>query len=735
MAEPLTLWRELRRRRVLRTAGLYIVGAWVAIQVAGIFFPAWAIPETALRFFIVAAVVCFPLVLVFGWRYDITSKGLIRTPPLQAGDTFDVRLRRADFLILAALAAIALTVLYDSAGRIQGEIAGHREALTVLPNSIAVLPFDNLDAEQETSFFSDGVTEEILHRLSTLGSLHVIGRTSSFAFRGAEDGPARVAELIGVRYLLHGSVRRDENQVRVTARLTDANGFQVWSQSYDRRLEGIFAIQSEIASQVSSKVLNEIVPLNELPAGRTTQDMDAYNDYLVGLAFVNGRPPGWQQKAEAAFRRAIALDASFALPHAGLAIALFINRGPALNDEAQRAAERALELDPDLAEAHAALGLITTELDIDHERGIRHLQRAIELDPSFVHSYNWLAIAYDKLGREEEMLAAQQRGLAIDPLNPPLVSNVASQLIFDGDADGARRLLERLMLLPEPPGVALWDLHELENAFGRFDDAAMVSIQTVRAYAETRNPQAFASLASAYERLGLSEWAEYWMSVYEEQEPDDFVRAIRKSYWLRQRGDYDAMLARMKTSIMPPEAAWPQLPRFVAAVLAMSHIGGGEYDTAIRIIEAGPPPTYELFTREMNSTDAMDFLHGLAYAYRKTGRDEKADAVLDDIRSHLSSERAQGLHYPPLVFRLAENAALRGATDEAIESLRHAIDLGFNDYYWMITSDLWGATANHPEFLALLSDIKARVDRQRARIESQHDEQAFRQEIQRLIEK
>jgi TolB-like protein len=193
-----------------------------------------------------------------------------------------------------------------------------------IDNSIAILPFANLDTNLETGYFSDGVTEEILHRLSSLRALHVLSRTSSFAFRNSNDGPARISELLGVRYLLHGSVRRDKNFVRVTARLIDETGYQIWSETFDRKLEGIFAIQSEIANTVAGHIQREIVPAAELPAGRTTTNMEAYDAYLVGRSFVNARSPGWQDKAIAAFEEAIRLDETYAPPYAGLAVALEI---------------------------------------------------------------------------------------------------------------------------------------------------------------------------------------------------------------------------------------------------------------------------------------------------------------------------------------------------------------------------------------------------------------------------
>ncbi len=194
------LLQELRRRRVFRLAGLYIVGAWVVIEVSSVFFPAWGIPDTALRYLFIAATVLFPVALVFAWVFDITPHGIVRTEPLDSTDNVDLSLRRSDYAILIALLTIGVVVLYSSFGKIQEEIGDSVQALERRANSIAVLPFANLDTNPDTGYFSDGVTEEILHRLSTLGVVHVLASTSSFAFRDSDRSPAQISEALGVSY-------------------------------------------------------------------------------------------------------------------------------------------------------------------------------------------------------------------------------------------------------------------------------------------------------------------------------------------------------------------------------------------------------------------------------------------------------------------------------------------------------------------------------------------------------
>ena len=310
----MNVWQELRRRRVFRLIGLYIVGAWLVMQVAATFFPAWGIPDAALRYLITAAFLGLPIAIVFSWFFDVTTQGIVRT---DGASSTDYGLKRTDYVILAALAAVSLAVVYGGYEKIRQSTTAEFTASEKASNSIAVLPFVNLDNDTSTGYFSDGVTEEILHQLAAFKSLRVLGRASSFAFKSSDLSIRRISDILRVRYLLQGSVRRDADQIRVTAQLVDESGFQIWSETFDRRLEGIFSIQKDIANSVAQQLVAEIAP-HEPGAGSTTSNIDAYQEYLIGREYLNGRKPRWQKGAIAAFQRAIDLDPNFAPPYAGL---------------------------------------------------------------------------------------------------------------------------------------------------------------------------------------------------------------------------------------------------------------------------------------------------------------------------------------------------------------------------------------------------------------------------------
>ena len=727
------LWGELRRRRVYRMAGFYVVGAWLIIQVADVFFPAWGLPETALRFLIVAAISCFPIALVFSWIFDITISGIVRTEPADPDESFDNSLRRTDYVVLVALLSIGAAIAFGSLQKIVEEVDGTVAVASVekIANSIAVLPFANLDSNPDTGYFSDGVSEEILHRLSSLNALHVLSRASSFVFRDSNEGPARISAILGVRYLLHGSVRRDNNLVRVTAYLVDDAGKQVWSETFDRKLERIFDIQSEIANTVASRIENQIVTPDVLPAGRTTTNMEAYDAYLVGRAFVNARTPGFQDKAIAAFEEAIRLDENYAPPYAGLAVALgLLYDWEPTHESAVRAAETALELDPELAEGHAALGLMLLgETEDELERAERSLRRALDLDPSLTNAYNWLASTLQRRGRHEEANAVRERGLLVNPLDPILSLNKARQLTSQGEHEHAERLLLRLTHLPDTPGTAYLGLVGLYSSTGEFDKAVRWGKEALLAY---REYPGFATMLSwRYDNLGLTEDAGYWTAVALAHTPQPEERFWHKAFQFQIRGDLAGIRAetdKLRIALGPDIDA---LHGINAAEYATANILVGNVDVGIDVFE-------KTFDFESLSTlqhpaafrQGLEFSHVLAYAYQQVGRDDEAHVLLTRVHKKLNVLVVeQNLDFGPLHHLFAQNFGLRGDFDAAADAMEAAIKAGWLRYLWVMNDPAWAETIADPRIARMLDDVKVELERQRAVVEQADAEHDFRAEF------
>lgn len=743
----MNVWQELRRRRVFRLAGLYIVGAWLVIQVADISFPAWGLPETALRYLFIAAIACFPIALIFSWFYDVTPQGIVRTDPAGEAETVDLSLKRGDYIVLAALIAIGSAVVLGSLGKIQEEIEtgpGMAERVGKPANSIAVLPFTNLDTNPDTGYFSDGITEEILHRLSTLGALHVLASTSSFAFRDSDETPASISDKLGVRYLLQGSVRRDGEHVRITARLIDEDGFQVWSDTFDRKLERIFVIQTDIASKVSSHIVNEIVPPQELPEGRTTENMEAYNAYLKGRAYFDSRVGSWKAEAATAFDRAIELDPDFAPPYAGKAtLVVNSNLGPHW-EEARDFAVKSLELDPELPLGLAALGLTQAALD-DNERAIESLRKAIELDPSLTIAYTWISKPLRALGLHDEADAIRDRGLEIDPLSPVLLRNAALRENDHGNFDRAEQLLLRLTGLPEPPHWTYWTLADLYGQWGRYAQAIDAAKNGVRLSARSGSEPNLASLSNAYSALGFYEDAGYWYAVLRSYWSEDDGPWLETTYAVAARGarfrwvSVDLEIAQNLIA----ETGRSEIAHLLAyGGLTWTHLGNTA--KGIDWLERGlllyrqetvtddSPDNidYSLYSRLWGPEWGILLAQRLAFAYRDTGNERGARRASDFLEQAPSKMTLPS--NPPNLEALALARALVGDTDVALEYLRQAGDLGWANYYGVVNDPAWAETLELPEFQALLAEAKANIDEQRAIVATAEAEHDFRAEFEQL---
>ena len=735
-------WQELRRRRVYRMAGFYVVGAWLVIQVADVFFPAWGLPETGVRFLIVAAMLCFPIALVFSWIFDISTSGIVKTEPVDPGKIFDNSLKRNDYVVLVALLAVGAAIMFGSLQKIVEEVddaVASVAAVEKIDNSIAVLPFVNMDTNPDTGYFSDGVTEEILHRLSSLKALHILSRASSFAFRNSNEGPVRISELLGVRYLLHGSVRRDNNFVRVTAYLIDDTGHQLWSETFDRELEGIFKIQSEIANTVAGRIERQIIPSAELPAGRTTTNMEAYDAYLVGRSFINARTPGWADNAIAALEKAIRLDENFAPPYAGMAVALSINNPDwkAIRESAVRAAERAIELDPELAEGHAALGLTllnhashlgATQNEL--ERAERSLRRALELDPSLSIAYSWLSGALLNQGRFEEAEAVQEQGLLVDPLNPVLSVNLADRLRKLGERERAEQLFLRLTYLPEPPGMAYFGLRRLYFDTGEFDKALSWTKEAALAYYEYYGPVGTTVMAWTYEHLGLTGDADYWVTLAMGHTPQPEKRFFNKASQFQMRGDLAGLRAEIDKLRTAPGTDIDGLQGWSAAKYAIANIYVENFDVGIDVLES----VYDLESLskvdELKAFRELESLHVLAYAYQQLGRGDEANVLLTQLHEQLNAYVVEkNMDFGPLHHVRAQNFGLRGDFDAAADAMEAAIKAGWLQYLWIMNDPTWAETIADPRIARMLDDVKVELERQRALVEQADAKHDFRTEL------
>jgi TolB-like protein/Flp pilus assembly protein TadD len=473
-----SLFAELKRRNVFRAAALYIAAVWALAQGIAQLSPVVGAPEWVARWFLVAAAIGFPFWCAFAWFYELTPQGLVRESEIDPAQSIDAHAgKRLDRWIIAALAIAVVLLLTNTFVWHKG--AGLQSATDnepVAERSIAVLPFVNMSEEKSNEYFSDGISEELLNLLAKVPQLRVTARTSSFSFKGKDTRIPEIARQLHVAHVLEGSVRKAGNTVRVTAQLVRArDGYEMWSQTWDRRLDDIFKIQDEIAADVIKQL--EVSLLGDAAAKMAlggTRDPAAFDAYLrassayrrfgpVNLAAGGGNKEGLQT-AIAAYSDAIRIDADYALAYAGrsLAYADFARAlvsGPDVGgyfDKAQADARAAIRLAPDLAESHLALAnFLAGTLELTD--ATPEYERALALAPGNAGILKDFGAFADIIGRSEAGLAAAHRLLILDPLNAMNHFGLGVSLTFARRyGDAARAFAETRALGQDDVAVNMW---------------------------------------------------------------------------------------------------------------------------------------------------------------------------------------------------------------------------------------------------------------------------------------
>ncbi len=436
----MSLVSELRRRNVLRMAVLYAVAAWLVMQAAEVVIdlahlPDWIGPTT-----LGLLAIGFPIALIFSWFYEITPEGINLEKDVDPAESIThITGRRLDFIVISLLCAAVILFAYD-----KWWMGGPPE------KSIAVLAFENMSGDPDQEYFSDGISEELLTLLSKIPQLTVISRSSAFSFKGKDVPIPTVAEQLNVAYVLEGSVRKAGKRVRITAQLIEARSdSHLWSDTYDRKLDNIFAIQDEISAAIVEALREHLgLQLDAAPRVNAAANTEAHEAYLRGRYLVVQRTSTAINGAVREFEKAIALDPDYALAHAELAVATLLNWADLAFDEslvkAVRHAEQAMGLDPNLAEAHAATGLILYSQN-NGEEALTHFRHAIQINPNYSIVYNWMGLLLnEQLGRYAEALAAYETALALDPLSIPAITSYLAALIDRNRLAEADRELEKL---------------------------------------------------------------------------------------------------------------------------------------------------------------------------------------------------------------------------------------------------------------------------------------------------
>ncbi len=460
----MNFFTELKRRNVIRMAGLYLVGAWLLVQVAGTVLPMFGAPEWLPRTIVLLLALGFIPAVVFSWVFELTATGLKRDADVSPNESIAPQTaRRMNRLIIAVLVLALSYFCFDkfilSPRRESALVAATEKSVAarpsaavkaaVNPKSIAVLPFVNMSADAGNQYFSDGISEELLNALVHVDGIGVASRTSSFAYKGSELGATAIAAALKVRYIVEGSVRKSGDRVRITAQLIDATQDRhLFSETYDRQLTDIFAIQEEIANAVVTALrgtLGEAKPAVKVRAD--TDNLEAYDLYLKARELFIARKD--LRESIRLFERVVEMDPKFARGWEGMAAVCAVANSWGIRDRdylpiAKSAAERALELDSTLSMPWAALGYVERRsVPAKWEKSLELTDRAIAADPKNATAYLWRSIDWFNLGFFQRAIADQDRALAIDPAYQNPVRWKALTLLIMGDTEQALALFER----------------------------------------------------------------------------------------------------------------------------------------------------------------------------------------------------------------------------------------------------------------------------------------------------
>ncbi len=704
------LFNELQHRRVFRTLGGYAFVAWIVVEAADVIFPALGVPESMLTGLIVLALAGFPVVAVLTWIFDVTPEGIVVGTASPQSATGLSRLSQVSSWLLVVVLGIAVVYLSN---RLYLQSDGG--PTFTRGKSVAVLPFKNIAADDQSNgaYFSDGIAEEILSALSDIEGLRVAARTSSFAYR--DDADIRdVGEKLDVSTILEGSVRMDQaaGRVRVTAQLIETDGgFQLWSDTYDYELKNIFALQERIAASIVRELELEFSASATDLVQPGTDNVEAYDAYLQGRYLLQLQTLAAIDQAIGHFNKALALDPDYAQAYAGLADAWLGKREIgnlsmlAATQRAHDAISSALRLNGKLAEAQTALGLCV--LGAGQQR-IAALQfaKAIELDPNNADAHLQRANLLRDRGFLDDAMRAYTLALALDPLNPGIITEQAILMGFQGRSERAFEQLESL--LDEDSGrlpVKL-AMSTVASLAGQPERSLQYALEAQSA--APNNPVVITRVIDAYLQLGRLDQAAASLDRAQSVAPENesvIQASIRTLFAAGRSTELEQLTTQRVQFAINTEGLADSKLRLERLVWgAMGRLSVNNSAGASVLLELALPATLKL--------DPNPFaIRGVALLARSRvleGNDPaKIDAALQKGAAIAEEVQAQGWGTGDVDYALASLAAAGGSIPEALAHLNAAVDHGWRDFWYANQDPVMAALHPTIEFQTLIRKFEA----------------------------
>ena len=670
-------FEELQRRKVYRVAAAYVIAAGFIIQIGSAVIPAWELPNWTLRCVIVLLLIGFPVALILAWAYDLTAEGIQTTARVPG------RHRRRNVTLLV----VAGVVISIAAGFFLLPRASARK----IDKSIAVLPFENLSADKENTYFAEGIQNEILTKLATVRDLKVISRTSTAKYQSKPANLKTVAQELGVSTIVEGTVQRAGDKVRVNVQLIDARtDAHLWAKSYDRDFKDVLSVESEVAAQIADALKANLSPVEShaLAAART-ENTEAYDLFLRGQyefhQAESGVSAAGYDRADAFYRQALALDPNFAEAAADLARSRLSRHWfvspltPAELEEVKTLVDRALALAPTSPEAHFALGLFFYWGHRQYEDALAEFNRTLELQPNNADARAFCAWVYRRRGEWERSLTDSQRAEELDPRDTSIPTNIGVTcyaLRLWKDAERAE--LRALAIDPHNTQAAMFlvlirltmtgDVASARRALEDFPEV----IKGLPGGAG--GPRGATGAGDITAVIG---WPAY-LDVTERRF-SDATQAVENRVVNDERAHLQQLAGRV-----------------------VIHLLAGEPDAAKSLAEEALPLLEARFRERPEDTFVMT---ELSWVYLALGRNTDALRLSRQAADTISMEK-DALAGPSFEIGLAEIEARAGAPEEAVKRLRRLLAIpagGAASIAALKMDPVWDPLRNRPDFQQLLS--------------------------------
>ncbi len=702
------IFDELKRRNVIRVAVAYVIAAWLVLQVADLVLENISAPAWIMQVFMLAFGLGFPLVLIFSWVYELTSEGLKREHEVDRDQSITRSTgRRLNQITIGMLLAVVLFVAYErtiSPGSTNSVPVG---ATAITDKSIAVLAFEDLSPEGDHAYFAEGLSEELLNVLSQVPDLQVAGRTSSFAFKGRKMDLREIGEILNVAHILEGSVRTSGNRIRVTAQLINASdGFHLFSETYDRDLTDIFAVQDDIAGKISTALQSELIGTVSVREATPTQ-IEAFDIYLLARQNIHTRDKDKMIEAMTLLDQAIAIDPEYAPALAQKALVTYLlsdSRGaygemPAAEaiSIARPLLDKALRIDSRLAEAHAISGLILSAENTSPEVAAARLRHALELNPNLDDARNWLAAELGELGLAAEARALLEEVVERDPMYPPAFNNLIMDYSKTGEIDKGEALIGRVARI-------VGDTPDVSHAWGTLENVQGELAAAVH------------HLGIAYDANPTSTIVKQWLG-FTLLDLGDFetasITGLPEHRFLAHAALGDNIEADNIIETLVLESG----DRFLEWANVASYLAGsGRYTELIELVERHFGNTDGLLQAQPNTGYwGTGYLGPLAYALLQLGDEVAFHRLIEEMGKELAEQRAAGGDNRYHWISQAEYAALTSDVDEVLKQMQQAVASGYVSTY-AFTSPIFDSIREDPRFQNIEQQVLTRVDEERAKL-------------------